>query len=73
MPTNKIKNKILKGIKIRAEIVFLVSVCSLDAPTWLPTIMAIISGLVFLAIDYGTFLLREERIEKAVAEYVQDQ
>lgn len=66
----KIKNRILKAVKMCAAITFLISACCLDSQTWLPTNIALISMAVYLLIDYGTFLLREERIEKAVAEHV---
>jgi hypothetical protein len=68
----RIKNKILKDIKVKAEIVFLVSVFLADSPSWLPVITAYISAAIFGLISFGTFLLREERIEKAVEDYVQN-
>ncbi len=49
MKKTRIRNKMMKAITWCMAVIFILSVCSLDSPSWIPTIVCAIS-LMYLSV-----------------------
>lgn len=57
MRNRKIKNAILKSMAWAMGLIFLISACAIDSPSWVPTILCVVSAAWLALFAYANGMI----------------